>query len=239
MQLAIVDDLTADRLSLREQLMVELAERRLSAGISEFESGEAFLEAFSPGAFAAVFLDIYMGGISGMEVAKILYARDPRCKIVFLTTSQEFLLESYAVRATYYLVKPFPPARLHQALEFCFPPETAADTLPIHSREGTVILSRKEILYIESVERLRCIHLPGRTVETADSFGELAALLDGDERFLPCGRGLLIQMAYIAAQEKGDFVLTDGTRLPIPRRARNDILAAFQSFALRAMEVMV
>ena len=76
-------------------------------------------------------------------------------------------------------------------------------------------------------------------METSDSFGNLAALLDGDPRFLPCGRGLLLQMAYIAAQEKGDFVLTDGTRLPIPRRTRGEILSAFQSFALQAMEVTI
>lgn len=237
MQIAIVDDLAADRAGLQVQLAEELAARHLSSGIREFSSGEAFLSAFSPGLFSIVFLDIFMDGISGMDVARQLYAKDPGCKIIFLSTSQDYLLESYAVRATYYLLKPIDSRRLHQALDFCFPPESAADTLPVRVKGGTVIVPRRDICYIESVERVRLVHLVDRVISTPEAFGELTAPLADDPRFLPCGRGVLLHMAFISAQDRNDFVMSDGTRLPIPRRTKNEILQTFQAFALRSMEV--
>ena len=121
LRIAIIDDLSADRAVLREALERELAPRGAAFTIEEFASGEEFTAAFVPRQYDAAFIDIYMGEVSGMEVARLLYHRDPACRIIFLTTSQEFMLESYAVRAPYYLVKPFAEERLRQALDFCFP----------------------------------------------------------------------------------------------------------------------
>ena len=226
LRIAIIDDLSADRAVLREALERELAPR-----------GAAFtIEAFVPRRYDAAFIDIYMGEVSGMEVARLLYHRDPACRIIFLTTSQEFMLESYAVRATYYLVKPFAEERLRQALDFCFPAPDPSDLLTVPTKSGVQMLSRREIVCIESIARHGVVRLCEYSIESAATFAELTAPLETDNRFLGIGRGILIQLGHIAAQEGSDFIMDNGLRLPIARRCRSEVLRSFQAFALREME---
>lgn len=235
MCIAIVDDLATDRTILQKQLRAELKARNIKIDIKEYNSGEAFKAEFVPGFFTVVFLDIYMGLISGMDVAKLLYQQDPKCKIVFLTTSEEFMLQSYSVRATYYLVKPFALDRLRQALDFCFPQLDPADKLTVRIKTGMVLLERQDILYIESIARHGCICLGDRVIESVDGFVQVTAPLKGDTRFLHCGRGVLIHMNYVTAQAGSDFVMADGRRFAIPRRIRKEVVRVFQDFFLKTM----
>ena len=107
MRIAIVDDLAAERTLMKERLVRQLGLRGAQAEILEFDSGEAFLAARQKQRFTAVFLDIYMPGRSGMDVARELRKKDADCILVFTTTSTDHALEGFQVRALHYLVKPF------------------------------------------------------------------------------------------------------------------------------------
>ena len=106
MNIAIVDDLASDRLQLIGKLQTYMQQARIPFTLYEFDSGEAFLEAFSPGRFSIVFLDIYMGGMTGMAVAHAIREQDFDCRLIFLTQSEEYLREGYSVNAVHYLIKP-------------------------------------------------------------------------------------------------------------------------------------
>ena len=100
MEIALVDDLSEERERLRKKLTQQLESRGVRADFSEFESGEDFLEAAKQRPFPVVFLDIYMSGISGMEVAKALRREGSKCQIVFTTTSTDHALEGFKVPGT-------------------------------------------------------------------------------------------------------------------------------------------
>ena len=68
MRFAIVDDLGTERTLLKERLARQLRQRGTEAELLEFDSGEAFLAAEKAQRFTAAFLDIYMDGLSGMEM---------------------------------------------------------------------------------------------------------------------------------------------------------------------------
>lgn len=78
-----------------------------SCTLTCYTSGEAFLAAWRPGLFDLVILDIFMAGISGVEVAHTVRATDKTVKLVFCSSSNEFASESYEVNARDYLRKPF------------------------------------------------------------------------------------------------------------------------------------
>lgn len=78
-----------------------------SCTLTCYTSGEAFLAAWRPGLFDLVILDIFMAGISGVEVARTVRATDKTVKLVFCSSSNEFASESYEVNARDYLRKPF------------------------------------------------------------------------------------------------------------------------------------
>ena len=109
MRIAIVDDLSTDAEALRKLLCRWASEQGIPLVPSPviLESGEALLAHFAPNAFDIIFLDIYMAGITGMEVARKIRELDTHCQLIFTTTTGEFAVDSYEVGAAYYLVKPF------------------------------------------------------------------------------------------------------------------------------------
>ena len=107
MNIAIVDDIAAERALLRGRLERQLSRRNIQAKLLEYESGEAFLSACAKLQFAILFLDIYMDGVNGIETAKQFRKTDPRCLLIFTTTSTDHALEGFGVRAMHYLVKPY------------------------------------------------------------------------------------------------------------------------------------
>ena len=72
MRIAIVDDIDSERLLLRTRLEKQLNKRGIHAGLTEFENGEAFLKAAKERPFTVLFLDIYMEGATGIEIAERL-----------------------------------------------------------------------------------------------------------------------------------------------------------------------
>ena len=109
MKVAVVDDSMEDR-----ELLAGTAEETLCAlgqgqtFMQLFPSGEMLLKDFQPGKYELVFLDIFLeeGALNGIGTAERLRALDSRVKLVFVTTSNDFASESYAVRADGYLLKP-------------------------------------------------------------------------------------------------------------------------------------
>ena len=66
----------------------------------EFESGEEFFAAEKEHPFTVVFLDIYMSGANGIEIAKKLRKTNSDCFLIFTTTSTDHALDGFRVTST-------------------------------------------------------------------------------------------------------------------------------------------
>ena len=69
--------------------------------------------------FHIILLDILMPLLNGMDTARELRQYDKTVKIIFLTSSPEFALESYDVKAYSYLLKPVTYEKLEETLNEC------------------------------------------------------------------------------------------------------------------------
>lgn len=119
-RIAVVDDLERDRAWLAEKLADYMARERLEYELTAFASGEAFSAALEQGQrFNLVFMDIYMDGITGIEAAQTLRARDMDCKLVFLTTSEDFMRQGFSLNSAHYLIKPVKDEDFAQAMANC------------------------------------------------------------------------------------------------------------------------
>lgn len=235
MRIAIVDDDALSRDSLCAALKLQLRSRGLEGDIDQFNSGASFLNDDQFMQYHTVFLDIFMADTSGIDVATMLYERARHCHIIFLSSSQDFLQESYAVNATYYLVKPLAEEKLTQALDFCLCQPAPPTYLLIPTRQGQVRVLRQDILYIESIQRHGILHLTSGVIESTISFDSLIQPLETDMRFFLCSRGLLVALHQVAIQKDVYFILQDGRKLPISRRRHSAALQAFQNYALSQM----
>lgn len=109
MKIAVVDDDRSAFELLKTQISQLLTDR---TDIVWFSSGEEFLRCADSRNFDLIILDIFMDRLTGMEVAKEIRKNDGEICIVFCTSSNDFASESYEVGASYYLRKPWDPARL-------------------------------------------------------------------------------------------------------------------------------
>ena len=231
MRLAIVDDNAADRERLCALLLRWADESAvpLAPPPAEFSDGETFLSGFVPGRFDIVFLDIYMDNLDGMETARQLRAQDPRCRLVFTTTSTEFAVDSYEVDAAYYLVKPFSYGRLCQAMERC--------GISLLELGQAVILPGGErlplhpIVYTEYQNRHVVVHnMDGTTREVAMSQGDFSALLLTYPYFCDCFKGILVNFEAVDKLLTDRFVLKEGSTVPISRLKYRQVREQFLRF---------
>lgn len=226
-RIAVCDDVALER-ELLCMLLQKYTDRQM---ISEFSSGEELLS--SREQFDLVFLDIFMGGMTGMETAKCLLAKDPKMRIVFLTSSPNFALESYDVHAFDYILKPLQPKRLAAVLErFTDEYQPAERYLIINDSAETKKLSYDSIEFIESCQHYVTIHLteeaPVRVYGKLDDFEQQ---LD-DPRFLRCHKSFLINLSLTTAMGE-DFLMKSGIHVTYRKREKKQLKEAFYSFAAK------
>ncbi len=224
MKIAIVDDLQTDRALLKSKL-VEFGKRNhLDFEITTFDSGESFLQSFKPTMFEIVFLDIYMKKLTGIEVAKQIFAVDQQCKLIFLTTSDEFFRQSYSVHAVYYLLKPIVDTEFEQAMEFCnIVPRYTVPIIDIKTDGVTSKLNTELIYYVDICLRKTNIHLRDRVVETTIGFSVVENILKEDSRFVISARGVLVNVQHITDIADDSFIMDNNEAVPISKRNKKDM----------------
>ena len=236
MRIALVDDEIVQLQRLHELLSAELTQKipHASHWIDAYRSGQSFLEHWQAGKYDVVILDIFMGGLTGVDVAKQIRLTDPDVKLVFCSRSNEFAAESYQVNAQYYLVKPATAgsiANMLQRLNLELIQLGQSVTLP----DGQNLLLRS-VLYTEYYNHVVTVHLKdGNTCRVRANHTAIEELLT------PCGyiyspsKGILVNFHEVNSCAEDSFTLSDGTMIPISRRKNKEIQAAYTKFHFQKM----
>lgn len=240
MELAIVDDLKSDCRLLARMISEFLESQKITCPIQIFTSGEKFLENFTPSRYMAVFLDIYMDGISGMEAARQIRQSTSRTAIIFVTSEEGFALEGYRVQAMDYLVKPICADQVYSVMERL----TSRSRLPRYLQVTENRLPRhillEDILYARSIGHFLEIYLDSgdmcRSYMTLDSFlQQIYAMEEPGKSFLKlqfpvCCRGYAVNLEKVIVSEAENFLLKNGTRIPISRPKRKEMQKNYADF---------
>ena len=236
MRIAIVEDKREDREELCVLLEQYCSARGVDAEYTCFPSGDALLAAFEPGTYHCVFLDIYMNGRDGMETARELRRQDDACRLIFYTISLAHAVESYEVRASWYLTKPLSERRLADAMDVVCAAQLYAEHavhVPIKGVDTKVRMS--DILYMDYADRKTRLHLADRTLTVDETAGELMSLLDADERFLICNRSVIVNLDQVERAEEHDFLMKNGDAVPLRLRGRAVLKKVFLEWSLREL----
>jgi len=233
LRVAIVDDEAPARTLAREYLAacgdVEV--------VAECTNGFEAVRAVEEVAPALLLLDVQMPGLSGFEVLELL---GREVAVVFVTAYDEYALRAFEVHAVDYLLKPFPPERLEQALARARQrigqprdarlEKIAADARPpgawlarVVAREGgrVHVIPTEALDVVEARDDYVCLRSEGREVLKQQTLTELAAQLD-PARFVRVHRSFILNVGKIArieryAKDSRLAVLKDGTKVPVSR----------------------
>lgn len=206
--------------------------------ITRYADGEAFLSDFTGGKYHLVFMDIYMGGMTGMEAARLLREKDEECALVFTTSSTEHALEAFGVAAAQYLVKPVAPADVRSVLQ----KRRAAlereeeEVMRVNARGAWMDIPFKEIVYIEVRNHNCLIHTSGGVIETGttmrlEDFNRLITR----PNFLRCHRAFIVNFAFVDRVEQ-DFIMKNGDIVYIRQTDLKKCARAFKEYLLDLLD---
>ena len=231
MNIAIIED-TGQELSLLERcLQSYLSSRQVYRVIDTYTSGEAFLENWPSKSYDLVFLDILMEGISGIEVARKIRETDSECLLIFISSSKEYALHGFEVRAFDYLLKPLSEERFQKTMDLC-QNELAKHIRYIEVKESRTLVKipLNEIIYTDYYNHYIQIHTAARLIRSYQQFDVFSPLLLCYPQFLCCYRNCIVNMDHVDSVDKHDFVMENGERVPITRGNRNSIYQQYADY---------
>ena len=238
---AICDDDADALLRLQEMLAQWSASHGHAVSASAFLSGETLLYAVRGNhIFDLYILDILMPGLNGIALGKCLRAerivgRD--IPIIYLTSSPEFAVESYEVRAFFYLLKPVSQARFDELLSEAMEQVDRLKSrfIPVRTKTGTWPVTYDEICYVIREERALTYLCSSRTVTSMTiqgSFKSATAQLAAEPRFFLCGASMLLNLGQIKSIDKNDVTFSNDVRLTVPRITAKPLYKAWLDYWL-------
>jgi len=234
MRILIVDDERPARDKLRRLLAQE-------PGVSAIEEARDGIEAlervtsFQPD---AIFLDVQMPEVSGLEVAASL--PHPAPLVVFATAFDEYAVPAFDANAIDYLLKPFDAARLQRAMqrlrERLAGRATQAERAPgaiglplqqllVSERGGTRVVPVADIEWLETADNYVVLH----TSQGAPLLRQtLTDLLDSiGSQFVRCHRRAAVRLSLVEkVDQEGQLVLRNGAVVPLGRNYKPALLEA-------------
>lgn len=219
MTIAIVDDIKEERVLLRTRLEKIFHQKDMGFHCCEYENGEAFLEASKDQDITVLFLDIYMDGANGIEIAKEFRKSNKDCLLIFTTTSSDHALEGFQVRAMHYLVKPYTEDELSSLTdEILSRIPTPEKTLPLKVNGSEFQVPFKTIVHADHFSHMIHIHTTAKKeLVIRQSFSSFTAPLKEDSRFFVCNRGTIINMEHAVDFDGTMFLLDDGSKIAVSR----------------------
>ena len=177
-------------------------------------------------------LDIIMPGFTGMQAAHEIRKFNEEIKIIFLTSSKEFAIESYSVGAYYYLLKPVLNEKLFSVLDKVVS-EIASkqESCVIYTHMGIVNIPFAKIECLEVYNKHLVFHLSdGSTKETRGALTDYENVFLERKEFLKIHRSYILNMDYIHSIEAGEIATYSGKRFPVSRLLAKDIKEHYMNY---------
>ncbi len=178
----------------------------------------------------AVFLDIRMPGLTGLELARVLSRFRTPPPVVFVTAHEDHAVDAFDLNAVDYVLKPVRDERLADAvrrvIESSAPPaDPTDDAVAVELGGVTKFVRRSEVRYVEAQGDYARLHTAEGSHLVRTPLSSLA------EQWAPAGfvrihRSVLVALPHVeeVRSEGGRVsVVIGGTELPVSRRHTREL----------------
>lgn len=220
-KIAICDDEKYHLNLLENMLKNILNKNNLEANIFKFSSSYEFLE-FQKNSFIAfdlILLDILMDGLNGLDLAKEIRNLDLEVKILFISTSKDYILDGYDVHAYNYLLKPVSYFKLEYViLDFIDNFNNLKNNLfTVKNKQSIFRINLDNIIFFES--KLRKINIVFSNYSEISFYDKLDNIEDAliSKNFIRCHKSYLVNLNYIKKIENSKIITLNNNIIPISR----------------------
>lgn len=186
--------------------------------------------------FDICILDIMMPGLSGIELGMKLRDNGYEGIVIYLSSSKDYAIDSYKVKAFNYILKPIVPTDLYSTLDDALMTiSTKTDrSMIIKTKDSNVRVSVNDILYIELCKRILVYHLSdGSTLESIYirvPFAEAVQDFLLDTNFAQCGNGTVVNLSLITLVSNDVVVFSNTHKALFSKRICNEVRQAWIDF---------
>lgn len=197
--------------------------------ITEYNSAEQFLFDYADKPCDLLLLDIEMGNMNGMELARSLRAKCDMLPIIFITGYSEFMQDGYDVEALHYLLKPVDKNKLFAVLDRYADRHKADRRVILSVGEVSVCVNSDKIVYLEAFGKKTQVTLrDGKEVICTCGLSTTAEKLGNG--FVPCHRSYIVNIGYISSISKTEVTMDSGKKIPVSRRLYDSVNRAFIAY---------
>lgn len=228
LRIAICDDME-NFLQKAAQCIEKWPGRPAGMSLQTFSDADTLITAHSRSPFDIILMDVVMPLLGGIDAAKEIRQQDKNVKIIFLTASPEFAVDSYAVKASQYLLKPLEPEKLYRCLdELAEEIRQSAKRILIRDRHAVYRVALQDIEFIEADNK--CIHFSladGTILTSTEPLYQYESKLLLSDGFFKCSRSYVVNLYRINSFTPKEIRMQSGYRIPISRSFQKEFETAY------------
>lgn len=227
MKLAVVEDEAAHGRLLEQYIADWGKQNGIPVSVRTYSSAESFLFEWEDMPADAVFADIQMPGMDGMEMVRKLREKDAKVPVVFATGIADYMQEGYEVEALHYLLKPLSAEKVSACLDRMLRRQGAKEFLVAETLDGVRKLPLEAVNYCEAAGHNTKLGLTGgEKLFCSNSLSMLEKDL-AEKGFVKCHRSYLCNLSNLNRITAEILVFDDGTEIPVSRRLYRTVNRAF------------
>ena len=218
LRIGICDDEVAVQKELHE-LTVKVLFQYTELDFSYYKNGQEVINSIEKGQFFAelLLLDIHMPVIDGIHVADYIRKYNVDVDIIFVTVSNQHVLQGYQYRAFAYCMKPVVTSQLaHSLIRYIGEKKNTSNCINISMNGRSVRIPLNRVFFFESRKRQIVAHMIGEDITFYGKLSELDSVLPSDE-FFRCHQSYIVNRNRIDSVRRNEIIVS-GISVPMSRR---------------------
>lgn len=202
---------------------------KLKRYIESYDKEKAYIVTFSNGEellssghiFDAIFLDIDMGGINGIETAQKIRRYDKEVKIIYVTNYNEYTNAAFTVHAFGYLKKPVKKEdifkQLTEVISYSRESEQAELSVNFKTIDGIVRMQPKEIYYFEYFNRKIKMNTSKGIFILKEKIMDIARRMEQYGFYMP-HKSFTVNLYHVKSIKGYDIFMMNGNIIPLSQK---------------------
>lgn len=230
-KLAVIEDEETFRDKMKKMLRHYAAAHGIDLMSRFFPDAGSFFD--SPHSdFDAIFLDIQMPGMNGMDAARKIRTENDTVLLIFVTNLAQYAVEGYEVHAYDFILKPLTYD------SFSMKMDRICNTLRHRLNDASITLSYKgcircvpvtDLIYVEVINHDLIYNLKEENIRIRGTMKKAEELL-APHHFVRCNSCYLVNLKYVR-NFNGNIVQVGNQELRISQTKRQAFLRAFAQYA--------
>ncbi len=235
MRIAICED-DREHADILEGMIQRWAEAEgMEAQIVYYESAEEFMFRWKDDIpYELVFLDIEMGKMNGMELARYIRKHDMAVPIVFTTGFGEYAVKGYEVRAFRYLKKPLQEKEVFATLKKVVREisEARRDAVIVPTEEGSLRVFKEDIYYVEVDNHYIIMHTRQGDLRYKEKLRNIEPMFP-EAGFCKCHRSYIVNLRHVGLLTRDKVEIDNGDILPVSKARWNALNECYLAYYMK------